>query len=100
MRKLVPLPADDELIVRGNGAIQAVGGTLFAMGLFPGPAAAVIAASLIPTTVAGHPYWTIVDPDVRKAQRIQFQKNLAMLAGLVFGYLDSRPIPPSPGTSR
>lgn len=90
IRKAVPLPQDDELIVRGNGAAQAVGGALLAVGVFPRPAAAVLAASLLPTTFAGHAYWTIEDPAARKAQRTQFLKNLAMLGGLAFAYNDSR----------
>lgn len=90
IRKAVPLPQDDELIVRGNGAAQAVGGALLAVGVFPRPAAAVLAASLLPTTLAGHAYWTIEDPAARKAQRTQFLKNLAMLGGLAFAYNDSR----------
>jgi hypothetical protein len=33
-------------------------------------------------------YWTIEDPAVRKQQRIQFHKNMAMLGGLLFAALD------------
>lgn len=89
IRKVVPLPIEDELVVRGNGAAQAVGGALLAVGLFPRPAAAVLAASLIPTTLAGHAFWNIEDPVARKLQRVQFLKNLAMLGGLAFALADS-----------
>jgi uncharacterized membrane protein YphA (DoxX/SURF4 family) len=50
--------------------------------------------ALIPTTLAGHSYWTIEDPDVRKIQRIQFHKNLAMIGGLIFSALDEPRTPP------
>lgn len=90
VRKIVPLPVDDELIVRGNGAAQAIGGALLALGVCPRASAAILAASLIPTTLAGHSYWNLEDPTARKLQRVQFQKNLAMLGGLTFAYVDAR----------
>jgi putative oxidoreductase len=88
VRTTVPLPADDELVVRANAAVQVVGGTLLALGLAPRLSALALAGSLIPTTLAGHAYWTIEDPAVRKLQRIQFHKNMAMIGGLLFAALD------------
>ncbi len=88
MRTAVPLPADDELVVRANAAVQVVGGTLLALGLAPRLSALALAGSLIPTTLAGHAYWTIEDPAARKLQRIQFHKNMAMIGGLLFAVLD------------
>ena len=35
MRKVVPLPKDDELVVRANAAVQTVAGITFALGKFP-----------------------------------------------------------------
>lgn len=88
MRKVVPLPADDELVVRGNAAVMVAGGTLLALGVAPRLSALALAGSLIPTTLAGHSYWTVEDPAARKMQRIQFHKNMAMLGGLLFAALD------------
>jgi uncharacterized membrane protein YphA (DoxX/SURF4 family) len=89
MRKWgAPLPDDDELVVRGNATVMVVGGTLLALGKAPRLSALALAGSLIPTTLAGHAYWTIEDPAARKAQRIQFHKNLAMLGGLLLAVLD------------
>ncbi len=87
-RKVIPLPADDELVVRGNAAVQVLGGTLLALGRAQRLSALALAGSLIPTTLAGHAYWTIEDPAARKLQRIQFHKNLAMIGGLLFAVLD------------
>ena len=92
IRKVVPLPEDDELVVRGNAAVQVVCGTLLAMGVAQRLSALALAGSLIPTTLAGHSYWAIEDPAARKIQRIQFHKNLAMIGGLLFAVLDE----PSP----
>ncbi len=88
IRKVVPLPEDDELVVRGNAAVQVVAGTLLALGWAPRLSALALAGSLVPTTVAGHAYWSIEDPAARKVQQIQFHKNLAMIGGLLFAALD------------
>jgi uncharacterized membrane protein YphA (DoxX/SURF4 family) len=89
MRKWLPLPEDDELVVRGNAAVQVAAGTLLALGIAPRLSALTLAGSLIPTTMAGHAYWTIEDPAARKMQRIQFHKNMAMIGGLLFAALDA-----------
>jgi putative oxidoreductase len=89
LRKWVPLlPADDELVVRGNAAVMVAGGTLLALGRAPRLSALILAGSLVPTTLAGHSYWKLEDPAARKAQRIQFHKNMAMIGGLLFAALD------------
>jgi len=84
----LPLPADDELIVRGNGAVQVAGGALLALGMAPRLAAVALAGSLIPTTLAGHAFWNVEDPAARKMQRVQFHKNMAMIGGLLFAVID------------
>jgi putative oxidoreductase len=91
VRKWAPLPADDELVVRGNAAVQVAAGALLALGRVPRLSALALAGSLVPTTLAGHSYWKIEDPAVRKVQRIQFHKNLAMLGGLLLAVLDEPP---------
>jgi putative oxidoreductase len=88
IRKVVPLPDDDELVVRGNAAVQVVAGALLALGIAPRLSALALAASLIPTTIAGHLYWSVEDPATRKAQRIQFHKNMAMIGGLLLAVID------------
>ncbi len=88
MRKVAPIPEDDELVVRGNAAVQVVCGTMLGLGIAPRLSALALAGSLVPTTLAGHSYWEIEDPAARKAQRIQFHKNIAMIGGLLFAALD------------
>ena len=88
IRKVAPLPEDDELVVRANAAVMVAGGTLLALGIAPRLSALALACSLIPTTLAGHSYWAIEDPAGRKQQRIQFHKNMAMLGGLLLAVLD------------
>jgi putative oxidoreductase len=50
--------------------------------------AVLLAGSLVPTTLAGHAFWTVEDPAARKSQRVQFLKNMAMIGGLLFAVLD------------
>ncbi|MBV8984335.1 MAG: DoxX family protein [Acidimicrobiia bacterium] len=79
----VPLPDDTVSLVRFNAAVHVVAGTLLAMGRVPRLAAAVLAASLVPTTVAGHRFWEEDSPQSKAMQRTHFLKNLAILGGLI-----------------
>ncbi|MGB3302682.1 DoxX family protein [Gordonia sp. (in: high G+C Gram-positive bacteria)] len=82
-RAVVPIPLDNETIVRANGAAMAVGGAMIASGVGARAGAGLIAASLVPTTAAGHPFWKIDDPMQRKMQKVQFLKNVSLLGGLL-----------------
>ena len=98
VRKAVPLPADDELLVRANAAVMVVAGGMLALGKAPRLSALALAGALIPTTLAGHSYWALETEAERKAQRIQFHKNMALLGGLLFAVLDQpSPRPPESG---
>jgi uncharacterized membrane protein YphA (DoxX/SURF4 family) len=88
IRKWVPLPDDDELLVRANAGVMVAAGGLLMLGKAPRLSALALVGSLIPTTLAGHSYWQAEDPATRKIQRIQFHKNLAMIGGLLFAVLD------------
>ena len=88
MRKVIPLPEDDEQLVRFNAGVQVVAGAMLGLGIAPRLSALALAGSLIPTTIAGHSYWNLEDPAAQKAQRIQFHKNMALLGGLLLAVLD------------
>ena len=81
VRGVVPVPLDNDTIVRANGAAMVVGGAMVATGLGARAGAGLIAASLVPTTVAGHGFWEIDDPMQRKMQQVQFVKNVSLLGG-------------------
>ncbi len=83
------LPDDPVTLVRLNGAVQVLGGVLLALGKFRRLAAAGLAASLLPTTLAGHRFWEETDEGDRRAQQIHFLKNLAMLGGLILAATDT-----------
>jgi uncharacterized membrane protein YphA (DoxX/SURF4 family) len=89
LRRVLPLPEDDKLLVRANGAAQVAAGTALALGILPRLSSAALAASMVPTTLAGHAYWTFDDPQARAGQRVQFHKNLAMIGGLLMAFLEA-----------
>ena len=86
---LVGLPEDTELLVRANGVVMVLAGSMLALGRFPRLAAGALAVSLVPTTLAAHQYWREDDPDARAQQRVHFLKNLGLLGGLALAAVDT-----------
>ncbi|KUL52986.1 DoxX family protein [Streptomyces sp. NRRL S-1521] len=83
------LPEDPERLVRINAGVQLGAGLMLATGRVPRVAALALAASLVPTTLAGHPWWKEEDPEKRAAQRTQFTKNLSLFGGLLIAAADT-----------
>ncbi len=83
------LPNDPELLVRANGAAMAGAGTLLALGKLPRLSALVLAATIVPTTLAGHRFWEVKDPAARKQQQLHFMKNLGLLGGVLLAVVDT-----------
>ena len=90
LAELVPgVPGRTEDAVRLNGAVQFTAGSLLALGIVPRLSALAIAATLVPTTVAGHRFWEVEDDKERAQQRIHFLKNLAIFGGLLIAAADT-----------
>ena len=83
------LPEDPVTLVRINGAVQVGAASMLAMGKLPRISAIALAASLVPTTLAGHRFWEEYEPGRRKTQRTAFLKNIGMLGGLVLAATDT-----------
>jgi putative oxidoreductase len=83
------LPDKTEQLVRLNGGIQLAAGSLLALGRWPRLSALTIAATLVPTTLAGHRFWETDDQQERAQQRIHFLKNVAILGGLLITAADT-----------
>jgi putative oxidoreductase len=90
---VLPLPQETEQVVRLNAIAQVTAGALLAAGRLPRLAATVLAGSLVPTTLAGHPFWEEDDPRTRAQQRIHLAKNLAILGGLLLAAVDTEGSP-------
>ncbi len=85
----VKIPEDTVTLVRINAAAQVVAGLSLARGRAPRLSSAVLAASLAPTTLAGHQFWNESDPEAKAQHRIHFFKNLSMLGGLMLAAVDT-----------
>jgi putative oxidoreductase len=83
------VPDDTEQAVRLNGAVQLIAGSLLAIGWLPRLSALALAATLVPTTAAGHRFWDADNDEERAAQQIQFLKNLGMFGGLLIAAGDT-----------
>ena len=83
------VPAKTEQAVRLNGAVQLVAGSLLAFGRFPRLSALAIAATLVPTTLAGHRFWEDDEEKDQAQQRIHFLKNVSMFGGLLIAAGDT-----------
>jgi putative oxidoreductase len=87
--RVAAVPNKTEQAVRLSGAVQVAAGTLLALGRWPRLSALAIAATLVPTTLAGHRFWEAEDEQDRAQQRVHFLKNASMLGGLLITAADT-----------
>ena len=85
----VPVPSDPTTLVRINAGTQIVAAAALATGRAPRLSATVLAASIVPTTLAGHRFWEETDPQAKAAQRLQFLKNTSIFGGLLLAGVDT-----------
>ncbi|MDG4778271.1 DoxX family protein [Micromonospora sp. WMMD961] len=82
-------PTETETLIRLNAAVQVSAGLMLATGRLRRPAALVLAGTLVPVTVAGHPFWKNDDPTTRNNNQIHAMKNLGILGGLLLAAADT-----------
>ena len=89
----MPLPTDPATLVRINSGVQIAGALTLATGRAPRLSAAVLAATLLPTTAAGHRFWEVDDKAQRTQQQLHFFKNVSLAGGLIIaaGDTDGKP---------
>ncbi|GAB3854441.1 DoxX family protein [Micromonospora andamanensis] len=83
------IPTDTETLIRANSAVQFGAGLMLATGRFTRPAALVLAGTLIPVTLAGHPFWRNDDPVAKNNNQVHFLKNLGLFGGLLLAAADT-----------
>jgi uncharacterized membrane protein YphA (DoxX/SURF4 family) len=83
------LPTDPESLVKLDAMVKVGAGLALGLGKAPRLAALLLAASLVPTTAAGHRFWEHEDPRERAMQQIHFFKNLGLLGGLLLATADT-----------
>jgi uncharacterized membrane protein YphA (DoxX/SURF4 family) len=83
------IPEDAATLVRVNGAAQILGGLALATGKGRRLGALLLATSILPSTVAKHPFWTRTDPDEKALDRAHFLKNVSLLGGVLLASVDT-----------
>lgn len=83
------IPEDPATLIRINGALQVLGGLALATGKGRRLGALVLAGTLIPATIAKHPFWTRSSEEERAADRSHFLKNLSLLGGVLLASRDT-----------
>ncbi|MAQ14510.1 MAG: hypothetical protein CMN30_06900 [Sandaracinus sp.] len=89
----IPLSDDTETLVKLNAGVQILGSLSLVTGRAPRTGALLLAGSMVPTTILGHPFWSESDPVVKKTMQMHFFKNLSMLGGAMIaaGDTDGKP---------
>ncbi|WP_310527615.1 DoxX family protein [Nocardioides sp.] len=89
MAPQAPIPTNATTLVRLNAGAQILAGAALATGRAPRLASTVLAATLVPSTLAGHRYWEETDPAARGNQKVHFFKNVSMFGGLLIAGVDT-----------
>jgi uncharacterized membrane protein YphA (DoxX/SURF4 family) len=83
------VPENTVTLVRLFGVAQVVGGAALATGKGRRLGALLLAGTLVPSTVAKHPFWTVQDPEQRAQDRSHFLKNVSLLGGVLIASVDT-----------
>lgn len=83
------IPEDPVTLIRINGILQLVGGLALATGKGRRLGALVLAATLVPATLAKHPFWTRETEEERDRDRSHFLKNVSLLGGVLLASRDT-----------
>ncbi len=85
----LPFELDDEMMVKLNGGVHIAAGLMLATGKMPRLAAAVLLATMVPTTFGGHRFWEESDPKLRANQKTHFFKNVSIAGGVLLAAVDT-----------
>ena len=83
------VPENTVTLIRLNGLAQVTGGLALATGKGRRLGALLLAGSLIPNTIAKHPFWKVQDPEERTQDRSHFLKNMSLLGGVLLAAQDT-----------
>lgn len=78
-----------EQAVKVNAGIHIAAGLMLATNRLPRLSALALAATLVPTTAAGHRFWEEKDKAKRANQQIHFFKNVSLFGGLLIASVDT-----------
>jgi putative oxidoreductase len=83
------VPTDPVTLVRADAVVKIVAGTALAFGKVPRLSALALLGTLVPTTVAGHPFWEAKDATERQEWLVHFLKNAGLAGGLLIAVADT-----------
>ena len=83
------VPENTVTLVRVFGVAQVLGGTALATGKGRRLGALLLAGTLVPSTIAKHPFWRVQDPEERAQDRNHFLKNISLLGGVLIASADT-----------
>jgi uncharacterized membrane protein YphA (DoxX/SURF4 family) len=89
----LPMVPEDPRLPKVLGATMIGAGATFALGILPKMSARILALTLIPNTIVGHPFWKAETPADRRGQMIHFLKNAGLFGGLLYVSSDKRTKP-------
>lgn len=88
--KGVPAP---KLAVVGTGLMIILGGLSILLGFQPTIGAILLVAFLVPSSLIMHNFWAIEDPQMKMAEMVNFNKNMALAgAALMFLFIQNWPL--------
>lgn len=79
----LPQLPEPHLVAQAQAAVQVASSAALVFDIAPRLAAGTLAATLIPVTYVGHPFWTVDDPQARNQQITHFLKNLGLFGALL-----------------
>jgi uncharacterized membrane protein YphA (DoxX/SURF4 family) len=83
------IPEDPVTLIRITGVLQLLGGLALATGKGRRLGSLVLAATIVPATIAKHPFWTRQTEEERSADRAHFLKNVSLLGGVLLASRDT-----------
>lgn len=83
------MSSDPEQYLKIDAAIKLLGGFMLATNRAPRLSALVLAAGLIPNTLAAHRFWEEKDDAAKRNQQQHFFANLSLFGGLLIAAVDT-----------
>jgi uncharacterized membrane protein YphA (DoxX/SURF4 family) len=83
------VPENTVTLVRVFGVAQVAGGVALATGKGRRLGALLLAGTIVPGTIAKHPFWKVQDPEERAQDRNHFLKNVSLLGGVLLASVDT-----------
>jgi putative oxidoreductase len=78
--KGVPFPAFTQCV---TGFFLLLGGLSILFGIYPYIGVVLLVAFLLPVSLMMHNFWTLEDPQLRMADKVNFMKKMALLGAIL-----------------